>query len=112
MVFNEQLQWINTLTDKQLTEFLTLVFQARNHSSEYEDSRFFLGSADRYREGDVNEPWNVHVVGVHDPAEYKEGWSDDVPLCQFGRCSQCEVETVSYAKQSLCALCGKNVYGT
>jgi hypothetical protein len=112
MDYTEQLRWISTLTEKQLTEFLDMAFKARKDSNEMEDIRFFLGHAHRLKFGRKGEPWNLQMACVHDPKKYPDGWQDDAPLCQFGRCEHCKAETVSYAKQGLCMLCGKPVYGT
>lgn len=109
MKYTEQLQWINSLTEKQLTEFLGQAFNARNKRSE---NHFFLGHAFRNEQDATTEPWSLQIACTHDPKEYPNGWTNDAPLCQFGYCSKCKMETVSYAKQCLCALCGKSVYGT
>ena len=107
MNYTEQLQWINSLTEKQLTEFLGQAFKARNKRSEV---HFFLGHA--FKQDATTEPWSLQIACAHDPKEYPKGWINDAPLCQYGYCSKCKMETVSYAKQCLCALCGKPVYGT
>jgi len=112
MDYREQLQWINSLTPKQLTEFLHQAFNARNDSDGMSDTRFFLGHAYRFKLDGHAEPWSMQMACVHDPKEYRDGWQDDASLCQYGFCSKCEVETVSYAKQGLCAICGERIYGT
>jgi hypothetical protein len=112
MEYTQQLEWINSLTEKQLTEFLNLAFNARKQSSDYEESRFFLGHAFRFKEEDTKEAYNISIVCSYDPAEYEHAWDDEAPLCQSGYCLHCHVETISYAKQGLCTICGNPVYGT
>jgi hypothetical protein len=112
MTYTEMLQWISSLTEKQLTEFLVQAFKTRKDSDELAEIHFFVGHAFRYKQDAAMEPWSLQIACIHDPEEYPDGWMDDAPLCQYGHCSNCKVETVSYAKQSLCSLCGKPVYGT
>lgn len=110
MTYTQQLQWINTLTEKQLSEFLNEAFQSRSGDNAYEETRFFLGHAHRYK--DEEEGWNIEVVCSHNPVQMPSGMVDDAPLCQGGRCAACDVSTLSYAKHGICPLCGRDVYGT
>lgn len=60
------------------------------------------------RELDESEPdksWQLYVVCPVPNVE----WGDDAPLCQCG--SHCGHNTVSWAKQSACPICGGQVHG-
>jgi hypothetical protein len=62
-----------------------------------------------YAHRDKDEPtaqWDVSVIcPVPDPE-----WDDDAPVCQHG--SHCGLATISWAKRSVCPVCGGEVYGS
>lgn len=107
---NEQLQWMNSLTDKQLTVFLNKVLENRRRSDGEEEVSFFIGYGHRYKE----TPWSLSVVCSHDPEHYPDNMLmlDDLPVSQHGECQSCGQGTISYLKHALCAVCGMSVYGT
>jgi len=93
------IEYLRGLTDKQFAE----VFYAATKSSELNPGyRRVLANASHTSDGD----WELQIVcPVPD-----EKWIDDAPICQWG--SHHGLETVSWAKRSVCPFCGKEVYGT
>lgn len=102
--------WMNALTDKEFVEFFYTKLSARHIYSldqSYLDSHLVLANATRLRaESAAPELWSLELLC---PAADKD-WVSDSPICQFGHC--CDVQTSSWAKASICPVCGGQVYGT
>jgi hypothetical protein len=102
--------WLNALTDKQFVEFFYESLAHRHlYSSKrkHVDAHLVLANACRELEdGGQWAPWRLELMC---PATDKR-WADDAPLCQFGE--HCGLETTSWAKRSICSICGNEVYGS
>jgi hypothetical protein len=102
--------WLNSLTDQQFITFFYESLSSRHlHEPEREftQSHLVLANASRMKdENDGWEPWQLEVL-CPTPGE---AWVDDAPVCQYG--SHCGVVTASWAKRSVCPICGGEVYGT
>lgn len=111
---NQVITYIKTLTDKQLAELFYEATEGRHpfeEEKEYHQAHFVMGTASRMLgDNDQWENWELSVICLHEPAQYPNGWHDDSPLVQFGKC--CQHETSSYAKHAICAICKEKVYGT
>ncbi len=59
-----------------------------------------------------NGEWETGYIALHDPQEYPEGWTDNVPICQTGTCRNCGAEIRSWAKHAICPICNYKVYCT
>ena len=100
--------WIQSLTDKQFVEFFYRAVANRSTSDLPEwNGHFVLADAEKV----TDEPWEVDVIALHDPDEYKE-WVDDAPICQSGSCSACGNSVRSVAKHAVCPVCKSKVYCT
>lgn len=99
---------LNSLTDKQFIEFFYRSLAARNiYGSEYAyiESHLVLASATRMQSIDEWGPWEMEML-----CTTPDAWVDDAPVCQQG--AHCGVETISWAKRSVCPMCGGEVLGT
>ncbi len=102
--------WLNALTDKQFVEFFYESLAGRHLYSlerEYLDSHLVLANA--CREMDAEDQWGSWRLELLCPTPDGD-WVDDAPVCQFGE--HCGVDTASWAKNSVCPVCGGHVYGT
>ena len=102
--------WISSLTDKQFIEFFYQSLASRHlFESErgYIDSHLVLANASRYLDED-GVTWGEWEVELLCPAD--EAWVADAPVCQFGE--HCSLRTASWAKRSICPVCGGNVFGS
>ena len=104
------LDWIAKLTDKQFAEFFTEAVRGRLTSDTKEQRGHFV-LADASFDPD-DKCWDLAVVCVHDRNHYDGEWDDEAPICQAGECSTCKAETTSWARYSVCPVCGTLVYGT
>lgn len=103
-------EWLNSLTDKQFVEFFYRWLAARHIFREdelYLNSRLVLGNVSRELLDD--ETWGDWDFQLLCPTPHVS-WVDDAPICQFGH--HCGIETASWAKNSICPVCGGEVYGT
>ncbi len=102
--------WMSSLTDKQFVEFFYESLASR-HLYEPDrghlDSHLVLANARRDLDDD-GVTWGEWELELLCPAD--EAWADDAPVCQFGE--HCGLGTASWAKQSVCPVCGGKVYGT
>ncbi len=101
---------IRKLTDKQFVELFYEATRDRHIYSlerEYIRARLVLGNAvSQLDDYDRWSPWTLELLC---PAI--EAWvDDDAPICQAGE--HCGHETMSWAKNSVCPVCGGDVYGT
>lgn len=58
---------------------------------------------------DKHEPNAMRELRIVCPVP-NENWVDDAPMCQQG--DHCGFTTMSWAKNSVCPICGGSVYGT
>ena len=121
----EIMEWFQRLTDKQLVEVFYQTVQGRRISGEGEDwhqEHLILVNASRTRDyldfesGSEElgpwEPWELQLLAFMDGKYYPQGWDDESPICQMGRCSCNPHEILCYAKDTICPICGKSVYAT
>ena len=96
--------WATGLTDKQFVEFVYDVCSRRKGEENFVlvDSRWLEDEGE----------WGHQFIGRHSPEAYPGGWDDTAPLCQFGQCSDCGVDIISWAKKALCPVCGEQVHCT
>jgi hypothetical protein len=111
---NDVIQWTEALSDKQLIEFFYEATKGRfiyRGEESYMQSHLVISNASRLKkDNDVWEEWSLASIGEHDPKKYLNSWADDSPICQSGRC--CGYEIISWAKNVVCPICGKEVYAT
>jgi hypothetical protein len=101
--------WLSSLTDKQFVEFFyeSLASRHLSHAERgHVDSHLVLANVSRILDDGVT--WGEWSLELLCPAD--EAWADDAPVCQFGE--HCGLGTVSWAKRSVCPVCGGNVYGS
>ena len=102
-------EWLSSLTDKQFVEFFYESLASRHlYAPErtWTSSHLVLANATRHLdEQGVWGDWNVELI-----CSAGRLWADDVPICQQGR--HCGLDTASWAKHSICPICGGDVYGT
>lgn len=102
--------WLNNLTDKRFVEFFykSLADRFIFHGDEaHTETHLLLGHA--YRQLEDDGRWGDWETQLLCPVP-NERWVDDAPICQHG--SHCGHSTVSWAKNSVCPICGGPVYGT
>jgi hypothetical protein len=106
----EIIRALKSLTDKQFIELFYEAAAGRNvyhHESEHTESRLILANAERDKMPDSRFPeWQFQLL-CPTPGD---DWHDESPICQFGQ--HCGYETASWAKKSICPVCGDEVYGT
>jgi hypothetical protein len=101
-------QYLRTLTDKELAEVFYAAVRDRPSSDIPAANRHFV-LADASVEG---ERWSLDVIALEDPAAYPNGWAGDPPVCQWGKCQGCGSQVRSWAKHMLCPICGSKAYGS
>jgi hypothetical protein len=104
----EIIESLRGLTHKQFVELFYEAVQGRFIYSGEEmlwDSHLVLANAMR----DRTEPGSAWTIQTLCPTP-GQTWADDALICQQGEC--CGVETMSWAKQSRCPVCGETAYGT
>ena len=110
MEHREIIEALQKLTDKQFVELFYEAVQGRHlYESEaaYCQAHLVLANAERHAENDGEwSEWRLQLL-CPTPGE---DWGDDAPICQFGH--HCGHETGSWAKNSVCPMCGEGVYGT
>src|SRR5260221_151474 len=104
----EIIRALRALTHKQFIELFYEAAAGRNvyHlESEDTDSRLVLVNAERDKmdNGRFSE-WQLQLL-CPTPGDK---WHDNAPICQFGH--HCGHETASWAKSSICPVCGGEVY--
>jgi hypothetical protein len=104
------LSYLRRLTAKQFAELFYDAVEGKHPwpgEERTSDVRLVLGYASRDLDADnPDAPWQLSLVcPVPD-----EKWVDDAPVCQHG--SHCGHDTISWAKPSVCPICGGEVYGT
>lgn len=102
--------WLSSLTDKQFVEFFYESLASRrlyNSERGYLDSHLVLANARRILDDD-GVTWGQWELELLCPTD--EAWVDDAPVCQFG--GRCGLDTASWAKHSVCPICGGQVYGS
>ena len=100
---------LRALTDKQLVDVFYKAVQGRHiYSAERNvfDAYLVLANAVRDRDEGTGGRWTVELIC---PTSDQD-WVDDAPICQAGE--HCGMPTASWAKQSMCPVCGGEVYGT
>jgi hypothetical protein len=98
MTKSELIEALRRLTPKDLADVVLDATAQMDPHGEPSPMRWVIGVAD---------PEDHHVSIVCRP---EEKWADDSPLCQFGE--HAGLETVSWAKNAICPVCGNDVYGT
>ena len=104
----EIVEALQSLTHKQ---FVELFYEAVRGRFIYEgeemlwDAHLVLANAVRDR-ADGDPRWRVELL-CPTPGQ---SWEDDALICQHGE--HCGVDTLSWAKESQCPVCGGRVYGT
>jgi hypothetical protein len=100
---------LRALSDKQLVETFYEAVQGRHiYSAERNafDAHLVLANASRDRQETTERRWTVELIC---PAPDQD-WVDDAPICQAGE--HCGMPTTSWAKHSICPVCGGEVRGT
>ena len=103
------IKWLESLSDKQFAEFFYKAVQNRKTFDVQEENGHYILSHIRKNE---EEMWERDDIALHSPQEYPEGWNDNVPICQFGTCQECETSISSWAKHAICPICNNKVYCT
>ena len=98
------LAWINTLNDKQFSEFFYRLMEDR---STIERERNFVLEDSYYDRG----KWSLCLIALPDP-EHSREWFDNADICQGGECANCGHIIESIAKRVLCPVCGCKAYCT
>jgi hypothetical protein len=99
---------LRSLTHKQFVELFYEAVQGRFIYDGEEmlwDAHLVLANAIRDRT-ESDAPWRLELLC---PTPGQE-WVDDAPICQHGE--HCDLDTMSWAKESSCPVCGGRVYGT
>ncbi|MHC2066481.1 hypothetical protein ACYFX5_03330 [Bremerella sp. T1] len=105
---NEVIAWLSQMNDKQFVDFFYEAVADRDTSElPGEKGHFVLADTSKF----PGEPRDTAFLALPDPAENSK-WADDVPICQTGRCPECESWVRSIAKHAICPLCGTKVYCT
>ena len=99
------IQYLNGLSDKQFIELFYEACRSRNIYRLEPDLQAHLVLANALRDYD-NPEWELELLC---PTPGQE-WVDDAPIGQFG--THCGHKTASWSKNSVCPICGKEVYGT
>jgi hypothetical protein len=60
-------------------------------------NKYFISGEERY---------------IAEDTGYEYGWSNDVPVLQFGKCKKCKIKLASWAKDAECPKCFTNNYLT
>lgn len=110
-------EYLDSLSNKQLVEFLTNLLQQRRSDegveSAYLQAHWCLAQASRsLADNGAWEEWQIELLANHDSEHYKKGWVDDVPICQSGECKECHMPLLSWAKDVICPVCGNKAYAT
>ena len=93
--------WLETLTEKQFSEFFYRAVATRCTSDVPEwQGHLVLADADR----ETDESWSLSLIALPDPDEYDQ-WADDSPICQSGTCPECGACLRSIAKHVVCPVC-------
>jgi len=109
MARRDLVERLRALTDKQFVEVFYEAVQGRHiYSAERNvfDAHLVLANAMRDREEGTDGRWTVEL---NCPTPDQEG-ADDAPICQAGE--HCGMSTTSWAKQAMCPVFGREVYGT
>jgi hypothetical protein len=100
------IDYLRNLTAKQFAELFYDAMKGQDPwGDDLTDVRYVLAYACR----DKIEPDDEWDFSIDCPVP-NEKWIDDAPICQHGR--HCGLVTISWAKQSICPICGGDVYGT
>ncbi len=103
---NQVREWLQSLKDKQFAAFFYDAVSERVTSDMPEwRGHFLLAHCEHVDDG----PWAFDFIALDDLQKYPEGWVDDVPICQSGRCSGCGSAVRSWAKDAICPVCGGKV---
>jgi hypothetical protein len=114
----EAIQYLESLTNKQLVELLSEVFKSRRcdegTEEEYLQAHWCIAEVSRLQTDDGKgwESWEVEILARHDPKKYDFDWSDNSPICQGGKCTECGTKLFSWAKKIVCPVCGAKAYAT
>jgi len=106
----ELIDSIRKLTDKQFVELFYKAGRDRHIYSLERDcvqAHLVLGNA--FREMDDQDQWSRWKLQILCPTP-GESWADESPICQAGE--HCGHETMSWAKNAVCPICGEVVHGT
>lgn len=107
------IKWAKKLTDKEFVEFFYECTKERNiykAEKEYTESHLVLANAYQHKNEDVWGEWGLEVIALQDPIKSPESYSEEVPICQGGKC--CDQDVICWAKNVICPLCAKPVYLT
>lgn len=102
------INYLRGLTAKQFAEIFYSATKGQHpwpEDKKITEARHVLAYAHREK-GSPDATWEVNIIC---PVP-NENWVDDAPICQQG--SHCGFETMSWAKHSICPICGGEVYGT
>jgi hypothetical protein len=102
--------WLQSLTDMEFIKFFYEHLAFRNlypEEAEYSYNHLVLANASRLLGDDGQwKPWELVLLC---PTSRDDGIADG-SICQFGE--HCGHPTASWAKDSVCPICGGYVYGT
>jgi hypothetical protein len=107
----ELIESIEKLTNKEFVELFYELSRDRHIYSgeeEYIRARLVLGNATS--DLDNHDRWSPWKLEILCPSRSGESWPDDSSICQAGE--HCGHETMSWAKNAVCPICGGEVYGT
>ena len=102
------IDYLRGLTAKQFAELFYESTQGRHPwpgEKELSEARPVLAYATREKDESGAE-WELRIVCPVPDVR----WVDDAPLCQSG--NHCGFDTISWAKQSVCPICGARGSGT
>jgi hypothetical protein len=104
---NDLVAALRRLPDKEFIETFYESATGRKIYSEPDvQSHLVLANAESHMEDDgTRSPWRIQLL-----CSTNENWVAESPVCQFG--DHCGFETASWAKHSICPICGVEVYGT
>ena len=115
---NQVKKYLSELTNKQLTELLVSVLKEKRCDEDFEfddiQAHWCIAEVSRIKNDDsLNwESWEIGLLALHDPEEYKEGWDNESPICQSGDCGECGTKLMSWAKKITCPVCNAKAYAT
>ncbi len=110
--------FLESLTNKQLVEFLSDVLKKRRCDEGTEEAfsqaHWCLAETSRFLTDDEKgwEEWEVELLALYDPDEYEGSWDDNSPICQGGKCMECGTKLFSWAKKIVCPVCGSKSFAT
>jgi len=110
---NDIIKSMKSLSDKQFIELLYEVVKGRfiyKGEENYTQSHLVVANACRLKNDNNKDwgEWSLELIAKHDSKIYPKGWADDSLICQSGEC--CGHEVISWAKNAICPICGKEVY--